>query len=401
MAGVIVTERVAGIPAGFPAEIDTSVKVRWVAPLLINMSERSADLLKYIGGVAQFKFNNTTIEWVEDDVWSRRLNHNGLAAGTTTSLTVYESGTTGNGAYRYPIGTILYNRQDGEYVRVTGHVDAQTLTIARDIVAGVTEGAWASTDEVLVAGFAMDENDDYVFRPTSIFSLPFNRPQVHQTGVQASFRRMETALYGLKGSDLDSQAINLVSEQFVAMEMSAVHGERFVGSAAVPAMMGGLKFYVTAANGAQVTNLAGAALTRADIDNDLQDLFYNVGADKMGKTIIVSAWGKRKISSFFSAAERLGPQSSGAAGVVVDRLNTDFGVIDVMLHTAVQQDELYVIRRENLQIGHHGNLGNPQLRLLPPSTVGPRSQKVFYADISMIVAGVQSMARIRNFSTTT
>ena len=394
MAGAIVTERVSGIPSGFPSEIDTSVKVRWVAPLLMNMSERSADLLKYIGGVEQFKFNNTTIEWVEDDVWSRRLTHTGLAAGTTTALTV-----TG-ASHRYPIGTILYNVPDGEYVRVTGHTDANTLVIARDITADVTEGAWGSTDEVLVAGFAMDENDDYVFRPTSIFSLPYNRPQVHQTGVQASFRRMETALYGLRGSDLDSQASNLVAEQFVAMEMSAVHGRRFDGSASVPAMMGGLKFYVTTANGAQATALGGVALTRADIDNELQDLFYNVGADKMGKTIIVSAWGKRKISSFFSAAERLGPQSGGAAGVVVDRLNTDFGVIDVMLHTAVQQNELYVIRRENLQVGHHGNLGKPQLRLLPPSTVGPRSQKVFYADMSMICAGVQAMARISGFSTT-
>lgn len=394
MAGTILTERVAGIPSGFPSEMDTSVKVRWVAPLLMNMSERSTDLLKYIGGVTQFKFNNTTIEWVEDDVWSRRLSHGGLAAAGTTSLTV-----TG-AAHRYPIGTILYNVPDGEYVRVVGHVDANTLQIQRDITADVSEGAWASSDEVLVAGFAMDENDDYVFRPTSIFSLPYNRPQVHQTGVQSSFRRLETALYGLRGSDLDSQASNLVAEQFVAMEMSAVHGRRFDGTASVPAMMGGLKFYVTSANGAQVNNLAGVPLTRADIDNELQDLFYAVGADKMAKTMIVSAWGKRKISSFFSAAERMGPQASGDAGIVVDRLNTDFGVIDIMLHTAVQQNELYLIRRENLQVGHHGNLGNPQLRMLPPSTVGPRSQKVFYADISMICAGVQAMARIHAFSTT-
>ena len=394
MAGTILTERVAGIPTGFPAEMDSDVKVRWVAPLLMNMSERSADLLKYIGGVEQFKFNNTTIEWSEDDVWSRRLTHTGLAAGGTTTLTL-----TG-AAHRYPIGTILYNVVALEYVRVTGHVSVDAVTIARDITADVTEGAWASTDEVLVAGFAMDENDDYVFRPTSIFSLPFNYPQVHQTGVQASFRRQETALYGLRGSDLDSQAANLVAEQFVTMEMSAVHGRRFAGTAAVPSMLGGLKFYVTTANGASVVALAGAALTRADIDNRLQVLYYAVGADKMGKTIIVSAWGKRKISSFFAAAERLGPQSSGAAGVVVDRLNTDFGVIDVMLHTAVQQNELYIVRREHMQFGHHGNLGKPQLRLLPPSTVGPRSQKVFYADVSMIVAGVQAMARISGFSTT-
>lgn len=394
MAGTIVQERVAGIPAGFPAEIDANVKVRFVAPLLFNMSERSTDFLKLIGGVQQFKFNNTTIEWVEDDVWSRRLTHTGLAANTTTTLTV-----TG-AAHRYPIGTILFNVPDGEYVRVIGHVDANNLTIARDIVAGVTEGAWAAADEVIVAGFAMDENDDYVFRPTSIFTLPFNRPQIHQTGVQASFRRMETALYGLKGSDLDAQAANLVTEQFVLMEQSAVLGNRFNGSAASPSMMGGLRFYVTAANNAQVTDLSAAPLTRADIDQVLQDLFYTVGADKMAKTLVISAFGKRKISSFFSGTERKASQPSGTAGVVVDKLFTDFGEIEVLMHTAVQQNELYMIRKENIQVGHHGVLGNPQLRLLPPSNIGPRSQKVFYGDISMIIGGVESMARIHNFSTT-
>lgn len=393
MSGTIATERVGGIPGGFPSEIDTSVKVRWVAPLLMNMSERSADLLKYVGGVEQFKFTNTTIEWVEDDVWNRRLTQSGLAAGTTTSLTV-------TGAYRYPIGTILFHPADGEYVRITGHVSTGAVIIARDITSDVVEGAWAATDEVIVAGFAMDENDDYVFRPTSIFTLPFNRPQVHQTGVQASFRRMETALYGLRGSDLDTQAANLVAEQFVAMEQSMVHGRRFDGTSAVPSMMGGLKFYVTSANGAQVTNLSAATLSRQDIDDILQGLFYTVGADKMAKTIVISAWGKRKIDSFFSGAERLGPQAGGPAGVVVDRLNTSFGVIEIMLHTALAKNEMFFIKKEQIQVGHHGELGKPQLRLLPPSTVGPRNQKVFYADMSAIVAGVQSMARLHNFAIT-
>lgn len=393
MSGTIVTERVGGIPSGFPSEIDASVKVRWVAPLLMNMSERSADFLKYVGGVEKFKFTNTTIEWVEDDVWNRRLTHTGLAAAATTSLVI-----TG-AAHRYPIGTILFHVSDGEYVRVTGHIDANTVLIQRDITATVAEGAWASTDEVIAMGLSMDENDDYVFRPTSIYTLPYNRPQVFQTGVQASWRRVETALYGLRGSDLDSQAANLVAEQFVLMEGSSVHGYRLDGSASVPSMFGGIKFYVTSANGAQVTNLSSAALTRSDIDNMLQNLYYAVGPEKMAMTILVSAWGKRKISSFFSGTERKDSQADGAAGVVVTKLNTDFGVVDLMMHTAVAKNELFMLKRDQMQLGHHGSLGSPQLRLLPPSTVGPRNQKVFYADISMICAGVQAMGRIHTFST--
>lgn len=396
MAGTAVTTRVAGIPGGFPSEIDSTVKIRWVAPMLMNMAERSVDLLKYIGGPEQFSFNNTTVEWVEDDPWNRRLTQSGLAGGTTTSLTVTAQ------AFRYPVGTILYNATitNGEYVRVSAVPDVNTLTLQRDITAIGAPGAWASTDEVLVAAFAMQENDDYVFRATSVFTLPFNRPQIHQAGVQASFRRMETALYGLKGSDLDMQATNLVAEQFVSIEDAFVHGARVDGTAAIPSMMGGLKFYVTSANGSQVTAFGGVAFTRKDIDDQLQALFYAVGGDKMSKTILASAWAKRKISSFYSAAERMGPGYTGEAGVVVDRLNTDFGPVDILMHTALAKNEYYMIRKEQCQVGHHGTLGRPQLRQLPPSSTGPRVQKVFYADLSTIVAGVQAMARGHHFSTT-
>jgi hypothetical protein len=164
-------------------------------------------------------------------------------------------------------------------------------------------------------------------------------------------------------------------------------------------MMGGVKFYVTDANNAQVTDLSDQPLARSDIDDMFQEFFYTVGSDKAPKTLLVSAWAKRKISSFYAGTERNPSQPSGAAGVVVDRLNTDFGVVELMMHQSLAKDEILALRKENIQIGHHGKLGRPQLRLLPPSTVGPRSQKVFYGDISEIVAGVQGMGRIHNFAT--
>lgn len=394
MAGTIVTERVAGINGGFPAEIDGSLKVRYVAPLLVNMSDRDVGLLKALGGVEQFDFDNTKIEWTEDDLWNRRLSHGGLAAGSTTSLTV-----TG-AAHRYPIGTILFNVQDSEYVRVTGHVDANTLTIMRDITATVAEGSWANTDEVFVAGVAMDENDDYVFRPTSIFSQPYNVPQLFQSGVQSSYRRQETRIYGLSGSDLDKQAADMVAEMFVDMEMAAIHGYRFAGTSSVPSMMGGIKFYVTSTNGAQVTDLSSAPLTRKDIDDDLQDFLYAVGGSKIPNTLLVDAWGKRKISSFFSGAERKESQSGGAGGIVVTELYTDFGTVNLMLSTELAKGEMMWINTDMIEIGHHGSYGRPHLEMLPPSNVGPRSQKAFYADLSMMVKGVQGMGRIHTFSLT-
>ena len=394
MAGIVATERVAGIVGGYPAEPDATSKVRYVAPLLINLSERSADLLKYVGGPESFDFRNTKVEWQEDDVWSRRLSHSGLAAAGTTTLTV-----TG-AAHRYPVGTILFNVEDAEYVRVTGHVDVNNLTIVRDIYSTVSEGVWASTDEVLVAGFSMDENDDYVFRPTAVFSFPYNFPQLHQSGVKASHRRQETAFYNMRGNDLDYRALDLIAEQFANIDMTVAHGRRFAGTSATPSAAGGLKFYVTSSNGSDVTDLGGAALTRKDIDDMLQEIYYAVGGDKMGKTLLVSAWAKRKISSFFSSAERLTTTDS-IAGISIDQLKTDFGTLDILLHTAVEKEEVYLVNRDSIKVGHHGQYGRPHLTELPPSNVGPRGEKVFYADISVICSGVQAMGRIHDFSLTT
>jgi hypothetical protein len=396
MTGTNSTLRIAGVPSGYPAEIDATVKVRWVAPLLVNMSERSVDLLKYLGGVEQFTFNNTKIEWVEDDIWNRRPSVTGTplaSAGVTFTVT--------GQSHRYPIGTIFFNETQGEFVRVTATPDANSLTVTRDLgtVLGSTP-SWASTDEICVSGFSMQEDDNWTYRPTSIFNLPYNTAQAQHVGVQASFRRQETALYGLQGSDLDMQAANTVGEQFLSMEQAALKGTRFAGSASVPSMAGGIKFYVTSANGAQVTNLSSAALTRKDIDDLLQAFFYTVGMEKMSHTILTGAWGKRKISSFFSAGERLGPMAN-EAGVAIDRFNTDFGVVDVMLHTALAKNEMIFIRRENHKIGVHGTLGRPHLlQIAAPSATGPRVQRAFYGDWSMINSGVQAEGRLHNFSTT-
>lgn len=394
MAGDVSTLRVAGMPSGYPAEIDANVKIRWVDNLLINMSERSTDLLKYLGGPSQFVFTNPKVEWVEDDQWGRRPTHTGLAAAGTTTLTV-----TGQ-AHRYPVGTLFRHIADGEIVRVKAIPDDNTLTIVRDVDNSVSEGAWLSTDEVIVSGFAMNEDDNWTFRPSAILTLPFNYAQVHSVGVQATFRRVATALYGLQGTDLDYQSANTTAEQFVDMEEELVLGKRFVGSGPDnPGMMGGIDYYVTSANGAYVLTLTSSTgIQRKDLDDMFQSLWYSVGPEKMGRTLVLSVWAQRKITSFFSQAERLGPGAT-YAGTAIKSFLTDFGTIDVVMATAVAKDELYNINKNLIKMGNYAGLGRPHLMQLPmPSATGPRIQRAFYADVSASVKGVQSMGKINRFS---
>jgi len=397
MAGSATALRPAGYPSGYPAEIDANVKIRWVDNLLVNMSERSTDLLKFIGGPSQFTFDNPKVEWVEDDVWGRRPTHTGLAAAGTLSLVV-----TGQ-AHRYPVGTLLYNSRVGEVVYVSAVADANTLTIVRDADGGSNAAAWLSTDEVMVQGQVMHETDSWTFRPNAIFQLPYNFAQVQHVGVHVTFRRQATALYGLRGTDLDYISANTVAEQFVAMEMSLAHGRRYEGASTKPAQMGGFRFYIkdggSSESGSSITSdLGSAALTRKDIDDDLQEGFYAVGPEKMANTLIVSAWAKRKISDFWSSAERLGPLA-GTAGIAIDRFRTDFGDINVLMHTAVAKNEMYFINRDSIKMGHFAGLGRPHLlQLAAPSATGPRIERAFYADVSCMVKGLEGMGILHTFS---
>lgn len=394
MAGSTSTLRVAGLPSGYPAEIDATIKIRWVDNMLVNMSEQSTDLLKYVGGPTSFTFTNPKVEWIEDDQFGRRPTHTGLTNSADTSLVV-----TGQ-AHQYPVGTLLYHVSSGEISRVTAIADADTLTLQRDVPGTVTEGAWLSTDEVIVSGHAMSEDEDWTFRPSAVLSMPFNYAMVSHSGVQATYRRVATAFYGLVGTDLDYQSAGAVAFHYVAIEQALVFGTRYVGvSTARPAMTGGLTFYITDANGAYVSDLNGADLTRADIEDALQDRWYSVGPEKMARTMVGSVFAQRRIDSFWSASERLTPGYTGIPGVHIQAFRTPFGVIDVLMHTAVAQNELYLLSKNQIQVGHYAGLGRPHLlALASPSATGPRIQRAFYADIANKIKGVQSMAKIHDFA---
>lgn len=394
MPGSIVTLRTAGVTAGYPAPIDTDIKVRSVDDLLINMRDNSTDLLKLCGGPSSFTFNNTTHEWTTDDLWNRRITGCTCPGGADPGVL-----TVTGIAFRFPIGTLFKVVSTAVILRVIAITDANTLSVVNAGGAG-NVAAILDTQEVKVSGQAMAANAAWLFRPGAILGMAFNYGQVMSEGLEVTYDRMETALHSLGLGDLDYLAANCVQENFIKLEGTLLDGERFAGSAAnYPARAGGVKYYVTAANGAVVTDLAGVALTRKDLDDALQTRLYAVGPEKMARTVLCSAWAKRKVSSWFSSAERVSSGAGLTAGVAVDRINTDFGVIEFLLHTSLDQNEILLLNRENIKMGCHGNLGRPHL-IIPTSVsvTGPYMQRFYYAHVTASVKGVEGMGRIHNFS---
>ncbi len=399
MTQIAQTVRVGGVSGGYPAEIDSDVKVRFVDDdEIINLSDLSTDFLKLAGGVSQFTFDNDTVEWTENDIWGRRLtSHGGLAAAGTTSLTVTAQ------AGRYPVGTVLINitATNRDMSRVTSIPDVNTLILERGY-AGTTAGVWATTDTVMVAGFTMNEDDNWVYRPSYTLTLPYNLHQIQHVALKQTWHRAGVRLYGHGTGDADfaSQVAQTMAEQLVGVEEALLVGQRYVGAGtATPAAAGGLEFYITAANGAQVTALAGASLTRKDIEDLMQNLAHAVGRQNSANLVICGYWAGRKVSSFFDSKERI-DSATNIAGVDIDTIRIPgLGTVQFLPHISCPEDRMFFVKLENVKVGTFAGLGQPHIGEIV-QTSGPFTGRYFYMNWSAEIKGVQGMGLITNPSLT-
>ena len=388
--------RMIGVDSGgYPAQPDATAIIRAVDNRLIAAMDITTPLIIMCGGLDGFTVNNPKHEWVNKDNWSRRINNHGGLAGTgTLQITVTAQ------AHRYPIGTIF--QIESELIRVTGHVDANTLTVSR-AYAGTSAAIHASnagtvTGVILyVAGSSMSEDDNWVYRPTPIVDMPYNYCMIDHTALRNTWARQATNLYGISGADeLDVLTADTLAEKTVAIEGELIMGRRYSGAAGAPASAGGLFYYITSANGADVTDKASAALTLADITGMLQRQADKVGIENVPNTLVMDQWGKQKISSFFAGSKRL-TQGERIGGTVIDTLETEWGPVKLVMHANMPYGNILGFRTNDVEIGHWGATG-----LLHTGEVmqndGPFTGRYVYMAPTFRIRNIRTMARIHSYS---
>lgn len=401
-AGTTNTTRVTGIPSGYPSEIDADLKVRFVDEDVINVSDyNNLKVLKLFGFDSPFEFDNPKVEWVQDDIWKRRgtIDNNPLLVGDTT-LSI-----NGSHAHRYPRGTILQlgtSNDARELVYVSAQVDADDLTIVR-AYAGTTAAQWATGTEFMVAGFAENEGTTWTLRQTDIKDTAFNFSTMTKGSVRVSWRRLGQRLYGQgTGQDLAEKMDKTIKQEMAMFEHQVLVGQRDPGVGTnEPATMGGLDFYVTAANGAQVTDLAGAAVTFKDIIDIQQNIAYEVGEAMIPSVLLTDMWGARKISGFFENQVRLDGdvrQGEKSAGIAVTRITSVFGTLDVIHHTSVPKGTMYLIRPDQIRVGVMKGFGRLHIGESNNTNTGDFSEMFWYGDYSLRVKNPSTMGIIKNYS---
>lgn len=391
VAGTVSTLRVTGVPSGYPAEQEATVKVRWVDTALEVMADYDVPLLKALGGTSQFQADNTKFEWVLYDTWSDRgtLGAQLTAGGTTLTI----SAAT---AHRFPRGTVL--KLESEYVWVSAQASTTTLTVVR-AYAGSSDVTHLNGVEFRVVGFTEVEGANVTLRGSALRTVPYNYFSIYKTGVSESWAQREANVYTRSGPTTAEMMADTISQLMVMMEAQIIEGQRYEGaSATTPPMSGGLRFFGTSANGATVIDAGGAKLSRALINQAFDGSFNAVGAGKMARTILGGVGAQRVLWQEFVQPIVRTTQNDQSHIERFTRLANEYGEFNFLgPFKRIPTDEIWGVSIPLIQMGQYGTLGRLHEFEIPTS--GDFSSRGLYGMYGNKLKGIPGIFRIHNFTT--
>ena len=258
-------------------------------------------------------------------------------AGTT--LTV----ATGDGL-KFSSGDIVI--VEGEYLRVTaGGVDALTVTrsfggsVAATHVTGVV---------VLNIGQALPEGSDPENARWIDRTGDYNYQQIFgPTAIQVSGTENVVRKYGLGGeTEFQHQVANRTKEHWIQLEQAILYGVRAYDTTNKWRSMGGLAYYLTAANGS-VLDTTTTTFSESALLAMLQTCYDNGGSPDRA---IMGSKNKRLGSGFLSSGTLQIMRPDDARGTVVDYFDSDFGRISLILDRWCRVSDVFVFEREQTQL---------------------------------------------------
>jgi hypothetical protein len=369
------------------SRIDSGRLVRWVFPDLKILSPQTVPFLKRIG-IEGEPITNPKIEWYEDALNPETCTLSG--AITTATATTFVVGTgqgygiTAGQLLRVP-GTVS-SVANVEYVYVTS-ISTDTLTVVRGAAGTTANTSIPDGTTMTKIGIARKEN---VAPPKSGTTLPelfYNYAQIFEKKWQIAQRMAATKLYGTN-SDPAYQEAKKIKETMIELELACIYGKRADESGEVPYLMGGLDFFLSQ----NVTDLSGAPLELRHIMDTLQDIYYQVGPDEMGKTILCGMDVKQQINDWFAPYAR-SRREERTGGVVVDTIQTDFGDIDLLESFRCPKQTVFIIKPEAISIHPYKN-GAFQIRDVPAD--GAYTIRRIYGDYTIRVGEPKAQGKIIN-----
>lgn len=314
-------------------------------------------VLSYLGTANQGRFRmvnfpHPTYGWFHDTLRLRKTAINNLAgyADNATDMLVDDA------TLFKPGDVILVHAASADEKMWVSAVDYSTHTITVVRGWGTTSAVAITNDDVVEYLFsARLEGDDsdpaYFTTPT----VDYNQSQIFHWDVRVSGSEQDAmqrwgitdskkyqimkAMGGLgSGRGQKGQAGDLL----IDLEKTFFFGEEIIRSNGVAGAMGGFEHFV-APGGPYAVNANGDDLQFSTVLGALEDA-WRVGGSP--KTIICNMSQKQRINTWLPTVTT--ERSERTAGVLVQKIETDFGLIDILVDRWCPDDRVYIVQKDYL-----------------------------------------------------
>lgn len=274
------------------------------------------------------------VQWLDETLLTPRS----VNASTTlsTDTTIYlETGTGVN----FQTGDLLV--MGSEYILVNGPgTTADTILVTRAFSG--TAAQYSPETPVVGVGQAMAEGGDAGSAVMIDRQNRYNMTQIFGPRVvQVSGSENAVQKYGLTGTEFDHQVANRVKEIAIMLEQAILYGTRTENSSTGIRTMGGITNFVTT-NVDNTTTL----ITETALLNQLQAC-YDAGG--FPDRLVTGSKQKRNLSAINEGQIRY-VQDTNVRGQKVERYESDFGSISLVLDRWCRTSDLFIFGRDQATV---------------------------------------------------
>ena len=323
--------------------------IRDVSEVIDFLSPFDTPFLNLVGRDSlHFPCTQVKHEWLEDELMGR--------SGTLGAAYVAGSGTlevsTDEGKFLVPDDIIQVEEGANRIVfRVTGGAPAiDVLTVTR--IGGSTDTAFSSGSYWEKVSHAAQEGGEARADMTKTeIGNPYNYTQIYKDWAYVSGTMRVIRRYGYV-SERAYQEEKLMRRLGIDLEKDTMYQVRSYSKGPPRrSTAGGLAHYVLfpgiTNSEAEVHDAAAAAITENMLNDVLQVMWDNGGSPNI---IVVNGTNKRYLTSWATPRIRTA-QEERTAGASIGVYESDFGVLDILLHRWIRPEHVIIGARQHIGVG--------------------------------------------------
>lgn len=292
-------------------------------------------------------------------------------------------------------------------------------------IGGLTGGERATSTLFQWQGYDLRAADDSRQRveganaPTAEERVRFNVDnvvEIHQEALEVSYTKLAaTGQYnstgsahpgsaGIDGSNPVTDELDWQTQQHLIQIARDIEKSFITGTFANPATNATARKtrgILEAITTNVITNGTAAALTEAMVLDLLQDVWESGGIQvSETATIMVNAWQKRTLTKIFVTDKNYQESTRNVGGVNLQTVETDFGMLNIMLNRYMPVDQLAVVSLDQCAPVFLDIPGKGFLFTEPLAKVGSAERFQIYGEIGLKYGNEKAHGKITGLTTT-